>query len=205
MRQFVRNDNQITLATYQSKTQAYIDGTPLGDENLHKWLDEVLALVTKEAAIFEIGSGLGRDAEYVRSQGFSIVCSDATPNFIEVVRGKGFETHQLNILKGNIQGKYDLIFANAVLPHFAADEVEVVLRKVHSALKENGVFALSLKKGSGAVWSSEKLGLPRYIRYWQPEPFKNLVDRSGFEWLAVTECYTSYNNLHWMLITIRKK
>jgi predicted TPR repeat methyltransferase len=200
----IQNDNKATLAAYQAKTQVYIDNTPLGDEHLLRWLNEVLELVPHKGTIFEIGSGLGRDAEYIRSRGFSITCSDAVPNFLEIVQSKGFATCSLNILTDDIQGQYDLVLANAVLPHFAPAEVSLILDKVHKALNKEGYFAFSLKEGSGAVWSDEKLGKPRYFHYWQLEPFKNLVARHGFKWISMSECYTSYNSLNWMLITIRK-
>lgn len=205
MATIIQTANDLTLATYQAKTREYIRNTPLGDENLYKWFDACLKLVPREGTIFEIGSGLGRDAEYIRNHGFAITCSDAVPNFVHIIRRKGFEVKTLNILKETIDNQYDLVFANAVLPHFSPNELELVLDKVHKALKEGGSFAFSLKKGSGGVWSNEKLGKPRYFYYWQPEPLKNLVTSCGFKWTDVSECHTNYNSVDWMLITILKE
>src|SRR5687768_9862984 len=92
------NNNRLTLKAYQDKTQEYIEGTPPIDETIKEWLDASLELVPKDGKILEVGSGFGRDAEYVREKGFDIECSDAVPNFVELLQNKGFNTRPLDLL-----------------------------------------------------------------------------------------------------------
>lgn len=198
------NDNDLTLQSYQNQTQAYTDGTPGLDDTLRRWIDECLKLVPANARILEIGSGFGRDAEYFRERGFDIECSDAVPNFVAMLKTKGFEARELNVLKEPIDDTYDMIFADAVLLHFTPEEAIQVMQNVYNALEDNGVFALSMKKGNGAVWTNEKLGEPRYFYYWQPEELKAALATIGFTWLGVSESYTSHNNADWMRIIARK-
>lgn len=199
-----QNDNARTLQSYQDKTQEYIEGTPNPDETFRAWIDEALQLIPKEGKILEVGSGFGRDAEYIKSRGFNIECSDAVPNFVKQLQKKGLRAHSLDLLKDEIDGKYDMVFACAVLLHFTPEEFKVVVKKIHDALQGGGIFAFSLKKGNGGAWTDEKLDAPRYFYYWQLEDLKNTMNECGFEWVDLAESYTSHNKADWMRIICKK-
>lgn len=199
------NNNELTLKAYQDKTQEYIEGTPPIDATIKEWLDTSLELVPKDGKILEVGSGFGRDAEYVREKGFDIECSDAVPNFVELLQNKGFNTRPLDLLNDEIGEDYDMVLADAVLLHFTPEESAAVIRKIHNALNSNGIFALRMKRGDGPVWSQEKLGEPRYFYYWQPDELKDVLEKQGFEWQSMTESYTGHNKANWMHIIARKK
>lgn len=199
------NDNARTLQSYQEKTQEYVEGTPPIDDTIKSWLDESLALIPKDGKILEVGSGFGRDAEYIREKGFEIECSDAVPNFVELLQEKGFATRTLDLLNDEIDGSYDMVLADAVLLHFTPEESESVTRKVHKALNPGGIFALRMKRGNGPVWTEEKLGEPRYFYYWQPDDLKKMLEGCGFEWLSMTESFTGHNRASWMHVIARKK
>ena len=72
-------DNQtVTLNTYELNAQNYIDRTPSSIEGDYKqYLDNFLSCVGKEAKILEIGSAVGRDADYIDSKGYSVTRTDA--------------------------------------------------------------------------------------------------------------------------------
>ena len=119
---YTQNDNSLTLQSYQDKTQEYVEGTPPIDDAIRTWLNTSLELIPKDGKILEVGSGFGRGAEYVREQGFDIECSDAVPNFVELLQSKGFNTRLLDLLKDQLGGSYDMVFADAVLLHFTPEE-----------------------------------------------------------------------------------
>lgn len=200
-----QNDNSRTLQSYQDKTQEYVDGTPQIDDVIKEWLDNSLALIPKDGKILEVGSGFGRDAEYVSDKGFDIECSDAVPNFVELLQKKGFKTRSLDLLKDEIGSDYSMILADAVLLHFTPKESELVARKIYKALNSDGIFALRMKQGDGAIWTEEKLGEPRYFYYWKADELKSMLTVCGFEWLSMTESFTGHNKASWMHIIARKK
>lgn len=197
-------NNDLTLQSYQNKTNEYVEGTPAVDDALKAWIDACLALFPKTGKILEIGSGFGRDAEYIKERGFNIECTDAVPNFVEILKSKGFNARTLNVLKDPIKGKYDMVFADAVLLHFTPQEAAQVTKKIHAALNTAGIFALRVKKGNGGAWTNAKLGAPRYFYYWQPEKLKEMLADCGFKWLDMTEDYTSHNNTEWIAVIVRK-
>lgn len=198
------NNNELTLQSYQAKTDEYIESTPPIDNVIKEWLDQALSSIPREGTVLEVGSGFGRDAEYIREKGFEVECSDAVPNFVEVLQKKGFKARLLNVITDEFGNKYDMILADAVLLHFTPEESASVMDKVYGTLPGKGIFALRMKKGNGPVWSREKLGEPRYFHYWQENDLKELLTDHGFEWLSMTESYTAHNDTNWMHIITRK-
>ncbi len=199
-----QNDNARTLESYQAHTQQYVDGTPPIDEAIRQWVDASLELIPPDGKILEVGSGYGRVSEYIREKGFAIECSDAVPNFVDILTKKGFNARYLDLLKDEIEHGYDAIIADAVLLHFTPNECRRVLVKIHDALQVHGILALRMKQGDGPVWTTEKLGSPRYFYYWNKQDFKHLLIDQGFEWLSVDESYTSHNKASWMHIVVRR-
>lgn len=157
------NNNQITIQSYQDKTNEYVESTPPIDEPIKEWLNQAVSLIPTDGTILEIGSGFGRDAEYIRSLGFDIECSDAVPNFVEILQAKGFKARILNVITDDFQKNYHMVLADAVLLHFTPEESARILDKIYGALHSKGIFALRMKSGNGSAWSNEKLGEARYF------------------------------------------
>lgn len=197
-----QNDNNITLDAYQNKTQEYVENTPAVDDELKTWIRKALAHIPKDGKILEIGSGFGRDAEYIQELGYDIVCSDAVDSFVEILKQKGFHTRKLNVLADTINDTYAMVFADAVLLHFTPEEAASVTKKVCKALTNKGIFALRVKKGNGPVWTDAKLGAPRYFYYWQPDDLKAMLTDSGFTVLSTDE--NNANNNDWIGLIAQK-
>lgn len=160
--------NSSTLDTYNKNVQQYIDGTVQVTSGFQgKWIDGLLTDLPKNASILEIGSAFGRDATYIREQGYVPDVTDASVGFVEYLRQHGFEANWLNIVEQQPTKQYDLILACAVFLHFTDEDFTSALTNVRSGLKSDGRFAFSLKQGKGDEWSETKLGAQRYFRYWQ--------------------------------------
>lgn len=180
--------NQKTLYAYESQSQAYINKTSdQVSEGLKAWLDAALSGLHEGAHIFEIGSGNGRDADYIESMGYEVECSDAAQSFVSTLLAKGFNARLHNAILDPIIGSYDLIIANAVLPHFTQEESTLVASKVLTALKPRGRFAFTLKKGEGEKWCTEKLGAPVCYHYWTTKQVETLLKNMGFSKWSICE------------------
>lgn len=176
--------NRSTLKTYGKYFREYILNTPSTYTSIHKplqkWLDESLSFVRPSGKVLEIGSATPRDASYVQGKGMVVTCSDATPAFVKYISEHGMNAILLNVLKDPIPEQYDMIFANAVVPHFTRKQFENVLKKVYDALPVGGVFAFSAKQGSGEEWVHEKISGARFVHFWQPAELKEVVQDAGF-------------------------
>lgn len=176
--------NYSTLKTYEKHFREYILNTPStytpAHKPLQKWIDVSLLFVRPSGKVLEIGSATPRDASYIQSKGMDVTCSDATPSFVKYLRECGMNAILLNILKDPIPGQYDMIFANAVVPHFTREQFESILKKVYDTLPSGGIFAFSAKQGYGEEWVHEKIGGTRFIHYWQPPELEEVVRDAGF-------------------------
>ena len=196
--------NNITLQSYENNIEAYVDGTVNSvSGDLKKWLDESIKNIPLNARILELGSGFGRDAFYLQSQGYKVECSDAAKGFVELLIKNGLDTRVLNILEDDINLKYDLIFANAVLLHFDPEEVKKVLEKILKSLNTAGRFAFTLKQGEGEQWSNDKLRAPRYFCFWNQKNIVSLIENVGFNKIQITDNNKTKNSTWLHIIACR--
>jgi SAM-dependent methyltransferase len=194
--------NRQTLNAYAARVQAYVDGTaPEVGGEVKLWIDRLLSGLAPSARMFELGSAFGRDADYIRGRGFVLQCSDAVPGFVALLRARGLEARLFNALTDPLDGPYELIFANAVLLHFTAQELDCVLVKLRAALAPGGVLAFSLKQGEGEEWSSAKLDAPRFFRYWRAQDLPARLAAAGFARWEIVEARTSRAHADWLFVT----
>jgi SAM-dependent methyltransferase len=199
--------NATTIKTYEAHVNEYLQGTPqVVSGELKAWIERNLAKLKQNAKIFEIGSGTGKDADYIESKGFSVQRSDATKAFVKFLKDKGHEAKVFNAISDAFPGSYDMIFADAVLLHFNRDETKQVAAKVFQALNPNGRFVFNLKRGDGDELVSNKLHDPRYFCFWQPDEITKLLTDTGFEdvEVKVIDDYRGKIKPDWLLISAVK-
>ncbi len=198
------DSNSKTLRSYQERVQQYIDGTSQDVTGAAKdWIDAVLSDLPAGARLVELGSAFGRDAAYIASRGFDIECTDAVPGFVLQLQSRDFKARCFNAITDELDGRYDLIFANAVMLHFDRGEFAFALGKLFRSLKSGGRFAFSLKRGRGESWSNEKIGAPRFFCYWQPDDLEPLLRDAGFARWSIGEAGTQRAHAEWLFIIAR--
>ncbi len=174
--------NAITVRAYNERPEEYLDApTNRGSPQVKRWIDASLRQVPIKGKILEIGSGSGSDAEYIESHGYNIELTDAAESLVRRLLDAGRKARVLNIVTDAIKKEYDLIFCSAVLQHLTRDQVSEAVTKIHAALKEKGIFSVSVSKGKGESWTERRLGMPRYFSYWEQAPFKDLLVSKGFD------------------------
>lgn len=173
--------NNLTIDTYNASIQKYIDSTPVEVFGVVKdYINKALEELPKYADILEIGSGLGYEADYIDSLGYSVVRTDAASGFVDFMKSRGSEASILNAITDDLPSDLDLVIANAVLLHFSREDSERVIHKIYRVLKPGGRFAFAIKQGCGEEWSDEKLGSPRYFYYWEEGQIYELLRSVGF-------------------------
>jgi 2-polyprenyl-3-methyl-5-hydroxy-6-metoxy-1,4-benzoquinol methylase len=177
--------NDATIAAYDRNLERYIKHTPIGYNSNHKpllrWINTTLTHVRAPGKILEVGSGLGREADYIESLGFDILRSDAAYSFVEYLHSQTKRAIMLNALKDDFGAIFDMIFANAVTQHFTEEDMRLFLKKTHAALRPGGLLAFSTKQGRGEIWTKEKLSAKRYIHFWCPQDLLQLLEGAGYK------------------------
>lgn len=184
----MKHTNDQTITAYDKSIKRYVESTPQKvDGHIKIWLDKCLSQIDKTAKILEVGVGHGKDSDYIESKGFSVERTDASEGFLDYQKQLGRKARKLNVLTDEINDSYDMILADAVLLHFNKDEIRSVLAKVFSALKNNGIFAFSLKEGEGEEVTDRKLGHMRYFHFWKKAEIHELLKETGFIGIDIEE------------------
>lgn len=176
------NQSEVTAATYRQYAQKYVESTPKVVEGaMRTWLDASVHGLNLDAHIFEVGSGSGRDADYLEAAGFTVQRSDLTEEFVVHLRQQGHKAQLFNALTDSYPQQQDLIFADAVLVHFNQEESEQFLRKAYDALKPEGRLAFTAKTSPEYTEEVQsRLGGPRWFYNWPVEQFQKIVEQHGF-------------------------
>lgn len=150
--------------------------------------------------MFEVGSGTGRDAFWLRENGWNVQCSDASATFVALLRDTGIPAQQFNLLEDPFpEGSCSAVLANAVLLHFTRDEFRRAVRKVWEALPDGGVFAFTVKEGEGEGWSTAKMGEPRFFTYWGERDLGEAVRDAGFAHVDVEKVLRERGSRLWVV------
>ena len=168
----------ITLASYEAGANLYAARPYVMGEAMVRYLARIAKLVDG-GTILELGSGPGRDAEYLESLGVSVARTDGALAFVEMMRAEGFTAEVLDMRTGQFNGTYDAVVANAVLLHLRRDEFEFVARTSRGVVGAEGIFAFTVKRGDGTSWSKAKLGLPRHFTFGRRTNFVRCSAEAG--------------------------
>lgn len=198
--------NQKTLQSYERCVSEYVAMTyKTVTGGVKAWLDCAVFGLQPEAKVLEIGAAFGRDVAYVQDKGLSVVCTDAAQGFVELLLKNGYNACCFDVLTDGLPAShYDLIYANAVLLHFTEPETDMVLGKVHQALRTNGRFAFTVKRGDRQFWSDDKLGAPRFFRFWTREYAENVLAKAGFVIQYISEDSSGHDSTDWLSLVAVK-
>lgn len=206
---YASNENEITIEAYNNRVRDYLTNTPAAYQSHHapllRWIDHALLQIPAGGRIFEIGSANAREALYMRTKGYEVVCSDASQGFVEHLKKRGEPALLLNVLTDEIPKGYDLFFVNAVFPHFTEQDFIHSVKKIHTALEKGGILAFSVKQGQGDVWITEKFEQRRFIHHWDAEVLLKTLENLGFELIFMEDNIPGDLPTHtWINITVRK-
>jgi SAM-dependent methyltransferase len=208
----VDDSNNVTIKSYGKYAEEYIKR----DENsyiksqawqhLKSWLIKSLEDVNKKASIFEIGSGTGRDAIFLKNNDYSnIQVSDVVDGFIEVLKKKGLNPIKFDILKDEFPKKYDVIIATAVLLHFERENIGDILKKIFDALYQNGKFLVCVQIGDGSKWKDALTGGKRFFEFYNENDFLGILKSVGFSDLEVSYNDNKDEQKMWLEAVARKR
>jgi SAM-dependent methyltransferase len=174
-----------TLAHYDQRAQAYWEGTR--DHDVSQNISALLQYI-ETAPPFELldfGCGPGRDLKTFKALGHRATGIEGSPRLAAMARANsGCEVLEQSFLELDVpSGRFDGVFANAVLFHVPSQELPRVLRELHTTLKPGGVLFSSNPRGAGQEgWNGD-----RYGAFHDWEAWRDYVTAAGF--LELTHYY----------------
>jgi len=140
-----------TIQSYEGSAREYnaiVAEHPLQPE-IADSMRRMMQFVPTGGTVLEIGSGPGRDADFVESLGGIVRRTDAAQAFLDLLAQRGKKGELLDVVTDALGGPYSAILAMCVLIHVDRTQVGPILRKVFDALEPGGAFLVSMRVGEG--------------------------------------------------------
>ena len=137
-----------TLSWYRDNAIQYAEETR--NSLVLDALWEFLSRIKEGGTILDYGSGSGRDSAYFINKGFSVDSLDGSAEMkAQAERLFGIKVKLSSFLSLEEKEKYDGIWAQASILHLEEHDLRVALTLIERALKRDGVFYSSFRKGEG--------------------------------------------------------
>jgi SAM-dependent methyltransferase len=140
------------------------------------------ACVPAGSLVLDAGSGPGRDCAYLAELGFRPVALDLSRAMLAegVRRGLTAPATQADLRRLPFaDASFSGAWASASLLHLPGIDLVPTLREL-ARIIGRGCLYLALKEGEGEAWQ-ERLGGPRFFRYYQVDAVEAAVREAGFE------------------------
>ena len=135
-----------TLSWYRENAIQYAEETR--NSLVLDALWEFLSRMKEGGTILDYGSGSGRDSAYFLDKGFSVDSVDGSAEMkAQAERLFGIKVKLASFLSLEEKDKYDGIWAQASILHLEEHDLRVALTLIERALKRDGVFYSSFRKG----------------------------------------------------------
>lgn len=116
-----------------------------------------LSLIPSKGKILDAGCGVGRDAKYFKDAGYFIVAFDGCEAMVQLST-QILEQPVLHLLFQDMdfERKFDGVWSCAALLHVPYEETFEVFKKIHRALKTDGIFYACYKRGQQKMTVEER-------------------------------------------------
>ena len=189
-----------TLSWYRDNAIQYAEETR--NSLVLDALWEFLSRMKEGGTILDYGSGSGRDSAYFINKGFSVDSLDGSAEMkAQAERLFGIKVKLASFLSLEEKDKYDGIWAQASILHLEEHDLRVALTLIERALKRDGVFYSSFRKGEEDGYENGR---------W----YTNMTERRFLSFLPASLCvekiWESQDarpgvNRTWLSIICRKK
>ena len=171
--------NQRTVLAYEAYARTYAERTGAPSGINKEALDLLAARVGRGAAVLEVGSGPGWDADYLESRGVTVRRTDVTRAFIEVQAERGKRVEPLDLMRDPLGGPYRGLVALCVLQHIELGHFDAVLQRIAASLEAGGALLFSVPEGRGE--RQEGTSKDYYVALWTADTLRPRLAAVGLE------------------------
>lgn len=166
-----------TIAAYNSHADAYAELTQ-PDKIDDPALVSLISRLPTGALVLDLGCGPGTASAELRKNGFRVDPVDASVAMVKLANETfAVDARLATFNEIDAQDEYHAIWANFSLLHAPKAKFSDYLKRLHVALKSNGLLHLGMKLGDGE--QRDKLG--RHYAYYHEEELKQFLSELGFD------------------------
>jgi SAM-dependent methyltransferase len=141
---------------YNQNADSFFAGSVGADMSYER--NKFMDLIPDHGKVLDAGCGSGRDSKVFLETGYDVIALDAS----EEMRKRaseyiGQEVLDMRFEDVDFENEFDGIWASASLLHVPIEELPVVIKKMHTALKNDGVIYASFKYGDGTKLRGERI------------------------------------------------
>ncbi len=192
-----------TLDYYNNNTAAFVESTQsvLMTEAWSRFTSKL----TKGSVILDFGCGSGRDTKYFLEHGYRVEAIDGSEELCKVASGyTGIKVKNQLFTDLSEMQKYDAVWACSSILHASSSDLIVIMKKIWTSLKFNGILYASFKYGN---FEGERNG--RYFTDFTDESFSSLLKKSADfdmieEWIT-NDVRPGRENEKWLNVILQKK
>jgi SAM-dependent methyltransferase len=171
-----------------------------------------LAMLRSEGArnLLELGAGPGKDGEFFRDHGLDVVCTDLSPEMIDLCESKGLAARVMDLSDLDFPSDtFDAVYALNCLLHLPCRELPAALCGIRTVLKPGGLFYLGVYGGKDheGVWAGDPYEPKRFFSFHTDERLEEMVNGSfdicSFRRTAVAA--EQAEGLHFQSLILRKR
>jgi len=141
------SDLEKTIVYYNINAKKFVEGTVSVDFEATQ--TRFLNKLTPGASILDFGCGSGRDTKYFLAHGYRVEALDGSSELCRLAgEYTGIKVRQMLFQDLAETEKYDGIWACSSILHVPSSELTDVLRKMVTALKDDGIIYTSFKYGT---------------------------------------------------------
>lgn len=166
-----------TKKYYQENGENYINATK--DVDMSFQYNLFIPRMKKGGCILDIGFGSGRDMLFFKENGFQVFGIDNVSSFVQHGKSLGLEVEEKDYHQIDYENQFDGVWACASLLH--SNDLDKAFANIHTALKTDGIFYLSMKYGRGTNIVDGK-----FYRYIEEDDLKILCDKYNFNILQLS-------------------
>lgn len=173
-----------TIATYDEVAPDYLERRRDRGE-LRPLFHRFAAHLTPGSRVLDIGCGPGFDAVILRQYGFQVFSFDLSWGMMQVGRAefpRDFTQADMRYLP-LAPACADGIWLNASLLHLPRPNVLPTLQKMKKVLRPHGILFLSVKGGSGEMWTAYPSpdSHTRFFTFWEGAELNETLHQAGFD------------------------
>lgn len=215
-------ENKKTVEVYKKTAHLYLSTSNEHDnmdpdrakekrENLQNLIKTSFSNLSEHSKVFEIGSGNGDNAKYIKSLGFEVTASDTADAFITATQNQGLTTIKFDALEDDFPEKYSGVFCWRVFVHFTKDDALKLIQKVYDALEDNGIFIFNAINREIKTIDNEwvdfegeyHLGVERYYSYFRKDELDDIIKETDFKIKSFHQ-EGGENNNKWLIYVLEK-
>lgn len=121
--------------------------------------------------VLDLGCGSGEHALYLQNLGCTVTAIDLSESMVQLAKEKGVAAEVMDIENLTFPpNSFDGIWSVTSLLHIPKKHIDVVIKKLHGLLANNGILYISLKEGRGERYETDgTTKTKRYFVYWLEE------------------------------------